>query len=452
MIAEQATTTPKSVGPTLPRLLTATGRQQGQHTMPLAEHRSTMQRPPMPGRQPIESYIAAVEQAGLRGRGGGAFPTGRKLRTVSQGRTRPVVVVNGSEGEPASTKDELLMTRAPHLVLDGALLAAAAIGAREVIVCIDRAKEQAIYAVERAIHERVQAGEQMVSVQVFDLPAKYVAGEETALVHYINAGDARPTLTPPRPFERGVGGHPTLIDNVETLCHIAQIVRWGPAWFRAQGTKDEPGTMLVTISGAVARSGICEIPIGMSAAEVIGAAGPTAEIGAVLLGGYYGTWISGSAARTATMDNASLRQIGSGLGCGAVIVLPTSACGLRETARVLTWLAGETAGQCGPCVHGLASLARGMTALANGTATAGDVQQLHHWAGQIEGRGACSFPDGAVRLLRSALRVFRNDVDSHLAQGPCAATRHAPVLPIPGMQTPTPRRATNPASNVTVRR
>jgi NADH:ubiquinone oxidoreductase subunit F (NADH-binding) len=324
-----------------------------------------------------------------------------------------------------------LLTRAPHLVLDGALLAAWAVAAKEIVVCIERNNRPAVSAVRLAIAQRVAAGEAMIPVMVREIPARYVAGEETALVHVINGGDARPTLTPPRPYQKGVGGRPTLVDNVETLCHLAQIVRWGPAWFRAQGTDAEPGTMLLTLSGALTRRGVCEVPVGMSLEKVLSSAGPTGGLGAVLLGGYYGTWITPEEARWATMDNSHLRTIGSGLGCGAVVALPTAACGLVEAARVLTWLAGETAGQCGPCVHGLAAIAGGMTELADGRASVRTLADLHRWAGQVEGRGACSFPDGAVRHLRSALRVFEADVVHHLRNGRCAAAGRRPVLRIP---------------------
>ncbi|MCU1396909.1 MAG: hypothetical protein JWN62_18 [Acidimicrobiales bacterium] len=435
MIAHELPSSPaRSTGPALPRLLSAFDEQSGGATR-LITHRRTYPPPPAPRRHPAESYIAAIEKAGLRGRGGAGFPTGRKLRSVSEGQGRRVVVVNGSEGEPASGKDQLLLTRAPHLILDGALLAATAIGGREVFVGVERGKVDALRAIHHAIAERVHAREPMVPVRVVELPARYLSGEESALVHLINGGEAKPTLTPPRPYQRGVGGGPTLIDNVETLCHLAQIVQWGPVWFRDQGTVDEPGTMLLTLSGAVGRRGVCEIPIGMSLATILASSRPKAGgISAVLLGGYYGTWLSAADARVATMDNATLRRMGSGLGCGAIIALPSGACGLSETARVLTWLAGQTAGQCGPCVHGLAAIAGGMRDLAAGTASLRTLESLHRWGDQVEGRGACSFPDGAVRLLRSALKVFDNDVAHHVSHGPCVAAAHPPVLPIPAVE------------------
>ncbi|MCU1393822.1 MAG: hypothetical protein JWM34_2250 [Ilumatobacteraceae bacterium] len=426
---------PPPAGPVLPRLLTAVASRAGYFTS-LIDHRRTYPAPTAARRQPIESSIAMIEASGLRGRGGGGFPTGRKMRSVSEGSGRPVVVVNGSEGEPASAKDTLLLSRAPHLVIDGACHAAAAVGANEIVIGIERSRTTAIAAIEAAIAERVRAREPMPVIQVQGLPSRYVAGEETALVHLINGGEARPTLTPPRPYQRGVANRPTLVDNVETLCHVTQIMRFGPEWFRAQGTENEPGTMLLTLSGAVERRGVCEIPIGMSLHSVIGSSRLSEQgIGAVLLGGYYGTWISAESARWATMDNAWLRSIGSGLGCGAVIVLPARGCGLCETARVLTWLAGETAGQCGPCVHGLAAIAGGMRELATGRASLDTLAKLHRWAGQVEGRGACSFPDGAVRLLRSALDVFNADVARHIAHGPCAGAALAPLMPIPAEKT-----------------
>src|SRR6266542_4287378 len=247
----------------LPRLLAGIGGgggdpQPGRGT-PLARHRLVYPAPPRPGR-PREDFIAAVERSGLRGRGGASFPTGTKLRAVRDGRGAPVVVVNGSEGEPSSHKDKLLLTMAPHLVIDGALLAAAAVGASEVVVCVDRAATAAHDAIGRALAERGRSDG--VQVRLAAIPSRYVAGEETALVHWLNGGPATPTRTPPRPFQRGVDRRPTLIDDVETVAHLAQVLRFGPDWFRQLGTADEPGSALVTLSGAVEGPGACRLPDG----------------------------------------------------------------------------------------------------------------------------------------------------------------------------------------------
>jgi hypothetical protein len=241
-------------------------------------------------------------------------------------------------------------------------------------------------------------------------------------VHWLNGGPATPTRTPPRPFQRGVDRRPTLIDNVETVAHLAQVLRFGPDWFRQLGTADEPGSALVTLSGAVERPGVYEVPIGAPLAQLVSrAAGAPEGAGAVLLGGYFGSWIGAEEASAASLSNGDLRRHGASLGCGAVVVLGASACGLGETARILAWLAGQTAGQCGPCVHGLAAIAGTTAALHDGQTTPADLDRLRRWAGQIEGRGACRLPDGAVRLLRSALEVFAGDVWRHLDGGSCPA-------------------------------
>ncbi len=411
---------------TLPRLLKGL-------TTDLATHRQDYPAPTLFGR-PVTAITTAIEQSGLRGRGGAGFPTGRKLRAVAEHRSltrKPIVVVNGSEGEPASSKDAILLTKHPHLVLDGALLAAAAVGATDVVVCIDRNASKTLEAVRAAVAQRTTAGTEPATgiIRVAAIPHRYVAGEETALIHWLNGGEAKPTLTPPRPFESGVGGRPTLVDNVETLAHVAQIVRWGPDWFREHGTTDEPGTMLVTISGAVDQKGIHEVPVGARLGTVIRQAGGSLSNGtaqAVLVGGYFGAWLSPQQARRIRLCDADLRPLGAGLGCGAIVVLPKDACGLKETARMLAWLAGESAGQCGSCVHGLAAIAGGAANLFHGEDT---VDRLLRWAGQVEGRGACHLPNGAVRLLRSGLAVFADEVDRHRSGQGC--TGGAAVLPIP---------------------
>jgi NADH:ubiquinone oxidoreductase subunit F (NADH-binding) len=294
-------------------------------------------------------------------------------------------------------------------------------------VCVDRAATAALRSMRAAVAERARTERSARVVRVAAIPHRYVAGEESALVHWLNGGEAKPTLTPPRPFEAGVDGRPTLVDNVETLAHVAQIVRWGPEWFREHGTEDEPGTMLVTVSGAVDRPGVHEVPVGACLSAVIRAAGGSlTRTGAVLLGGYFGTWLSTAQARRARLCNEDLRPLGAGLGCGAVVVLPPEACGLKETARILDWLAGESAGQCGSCVHGLAAIAGGTADLFRGEDS---VERLNRWAAQVEGRGACHLPNGAVRLLRSGLAVFEDDVERHRSGQGCSGGRS--VLPIP---------------------
>jgi NADH:ubiquinone oxidoreductase subunit F (NADH-binding) len=243
-----------------------------------------------------------------------------------------------------------------------------------------------------------------IAVRIAAVPDGFVAGEETALVHHLNGGPAVPTLTPPRPFERGVGGRPTLIQNAETVAHVALIARFGPDWFRQLGTRAEPGSALFTVSGAVQRPGVHEIGLGTSLRELIAlAGGATKAPQAFLIGGYFGTWIAAADAAQLTLDDACLWQRGGGLGAGVVFVLPVGVSGLAETARIARYLATESAGQCGPCVHGLAAIAEALEATVRGR---DERDRIMRWCSQVTGRGACRHPDGATRFVASGLRVF----------------------------------------------
>ena len=406
--------------------------QVGGATTTLAEHRQRFA-PPVVASRADHTIINAVEASGLRGRGGAGFPTATKMRAVvgaSSLRRSPVVVVNGTEGEPISWKDATLLELQPHLVIDGALNAAMAVGAREIRVCIERGNDRAAEAVHFALRERERVERSGAMVTVHRTPPRYVAGEESALVHWLNGGEAKPTKVPPRPFQKGVDGNPTLVNNVETFAHLAQIVQYGPEWFRRFGTESEPGTSLMTLTG-VDRPAVYETPIDARLDDLLRLAGTSNGVSAVLLGGYFGTWITADEAKDARLSNASLRPIGAALGCGVVAVLPTVSCGVVETTRVMRWMANETANQCGPCVNGLLAIAESTTAIANGRGGDDEVARLQRWAAMIDGRGACRFPDGAIRFLRSALRVFEHDFQLHAKGIACAATRAPRTLPIP---------------------
>ena len=377
--------------------------------------------------------IDTVERSGLTGRGGAAFPTGRKLRTVAENarRSGAVVIANGCEGEPASAKDRSLLLKAPHLVLDGITLAARAVGAQRAHLCVHEGQDDIRSSLRRASAERRAAGLADVEIAVVEVPGRYVASEESSLVHLLNGGPALPLSTPPRPFERGVRGRPTLVDNVETLAHAALAVRHGADWFRTAGTPDAPGTTLVTIGGAVAVPGVYEVGLGLSGADLLAVAGGPAEpLGAVLAGGYFGAWLRADRFAAAPITPRGLQAAGGALGAGIFLALPAASCGLAETARVAGYLADQSAKQCGPCLNGLPALADALTALAlrGGRKAADSINVLSPY---VTGRGACRHPDGAVRLINSALTTFANDVRSHAQRGPCPGLRRAPILPVP---------------------
>jgi NADH:ubiquinone oxidoreductase subunit F (NADH-binding) len=381
-----------------------------------------------------DQLIAAVMTAGLTGRGGAAFPTGTKLRSVAAGRGPKVVVANGMEGEPASEKDQALLARSPHLVLDGAVLAAEAVGADTVHICLERPRYQQIDEVSHAISERQRAGFDTVRLLIHDLPSRYVSSEETALVRWLNTGDARPVLAPPRPSDRGVHRRPTLVDNVETLAHLALIARFGPAWFREAGTADAPGSMLTTISGDVAYPGVYEIETSATVGELLALAGADIAAEVVLLGGYGGSWQQISMVAALPFTPAGLGSAGASPGAGVLAVLPAAGCGIAETARIVGYLARESARQCGPCQFGLAAIADDFAQLATGRLQGDPLRRLHQRLGVIQGRGACRHPDGAVRLAASALTAFPADLHAHAGRRPCRAAQRGPqpaVFPIP---------------------
>lgn len=407
----------------LPRLLAGL-RSDGRPVL-LAAHLRRHGTLPFDGRhgERADELIGMVEQAGLTGRGGAGFPVAAKLAAVRNGRGRPVVVANGVEGEPASAKDAVLLVHAPHLVLDGAVLAARAVGAHQVIVAT--AQPAAAAVLGEAIAER---RDRRVAIRRVLVPDRFVAGEETALIQFLNGGPCLPTFGLPRPSERGVGGSPTLVQNVETLAHVALIARHGPAWFRTVGTRAEPGSALVTLSGAVRRRGVYEIPIGMPLADLVEEAGGLdRDVQAFLCGGYFGSWIGADDARAARLADGDLAPLGGSLGARAVVAFPVDACGVAETSRVARYLAEQSAGQCGPCLHGLAAIARDLDRLVRHPARAEETV-LRRRLGQVVGRGACRHPDGAVKLVSSALAVFRTEFARHFEGRGCRGAGR-PVLP-----------------------
>ncbi|HEY3865620.1 MAG TPA: NADH-ubiquinone oxidoreductase-F iron-sulfur binding region domain-containing protein [Solirubrobacteraceae bacterium] len=422
----------------LPRLLAG---MPAHGAIGLAEHRARNGELPYSTRRERRgagALVELVEQAGLRGRGGAAFPLARKLRAVAAagGRTplgrRPIVLANAAEGEPASGKDRLLLESLPHLVLDGGVLAARAVGAEELIVCVDEAAGAALESVARALRERERVGRDALTIAIQAVPEGYVSGQESALVNLCNGGPAKPTLTPPMPFQRGVRRRPTLVNNAETLAQLALVARHGPRWFRALGTSADPGSALVTLSGAVAHPGVYEIEYGAPLAALIEAAGgSSAAPRAVLLGGYGGAWVAAGAIPELALANEQLAARGASLGPGVVVLLSERACPVAETARVTRWLASQSAGQCGPCVHGLDAIAGAIEEVAEGAAPAGVGKRIARWCTLAKGRGACRHPDGAVRFITSGLEVFAEEFADHARHGRCDECASAPELPLP---------------------
>jgi NADH:ubiquinone oxidoreductase subunit F (NADH-binding) len=417
----------------LPRLLAgipATGAMSLDEHLAVHGHAPTAA--PRRGRRSHSPLIELIEQAGLRGHGGAGFPTATKLRAVAASRKRAIVVVNAAEGEPASLKDRTLTQALPHLVLDGAQLAAQAVGADELILCVCETAQASVEASTRAISERRGMPSDAARMHLSVVPGTYIAGQEAALVNHLNGGPAIPTFTPPLVFEQGVRRRPTLVANAETLAHVALIARHGPEWFRQLGTPSQPGSALVTLAGALAHPGVYEIEHGASLMSLIDAAGGMlADPRALLVGGYGGSWIGGEFLRGIALSDEHLAPHNASLGAGVVLLLSQDACPVAETARVARWMAGQSAGQCGPCVHGLDSIAGCVEEIAGGRVQGNATQRIERLAGLVRRRGACGHPDGTARFVTSALDAFGPEFADHARHGPCEGCAGPGELPLP---------------------
>lgn len=368
-------------------------------------------------RREAGAMLSELEASGLTGRGGAAFPIGRKLAAAAEaasGRRRgraPVLIANGSEGEPLSWKDAVLLQNAPHLVVDGMLAAGQAIGATNLLLLVHA---DALEQVELAIAERPDAR----GIEVVEAADTFISGEASAVVNAIENDDPRPTDRTVRLTESGLRGRPTVVQNVETLAHVGLIARYGATWFRSLGDSSDPGTRLVTVTGDVPDGGVLELRTDATLDETLAVARVDGRsTTAALIGGYHGAWVPSGSFRT-PLTLAGLARFGAQPGAGVIHVLGDHRCGLEATARIVEYLAGQTANQCGPCMFGLPTMAARFNALATGSAARESAAELVRLSDLIVGRGACHHPDGTIRLIRSALHVFARDVHAH-AEGRC---------------------------------
>ncbi len=345
----------------------------------------------------LATLLREARAWGLRGRGGAGFPFATKLEGVAAGRRR-VVVVNLSEGEPASHKDAALGLGRPHLVLDGAVVVARALRTREVHVVVARDRPQTVAAVERAVAERPER----IRFRVHAAEGRFVAGQARAVLELMAGRPNLPvTAWQPEAFA-GHRGRPTLLSNAETWAQVA--VRLLP------GAADGPATTLLTWAGET-RPEVREVTEGARWSEVL----PRGE-GPLLVGGYHGGWVTRERLGRLRVDREQMRAAGVPLGAGAVIPLAPGECPVTMTARVTAYLASQSARRCGPCFLGLPALAESVAALARGRGGPERVEQLR---GLVTGRGACAHPDGTARLVDSLVRTFPEELAAH-ALGGCA--------------------------------
>ena len=348
-----------------------------------------------------------VRTVGLTGRGGAHFPVATKMAAARAAAVNGwTLVANGAEGEPASDKDAALLQLRPHLILDGAHIAATMIGARRIVIWLAEQAPQSVRSIQLAIAER--ASSPGPRPEIVTTAERYLSGESSAIIRAVQGGPTLPRTT----FEPGrswAGGPPVLVHNVETLARLGLLARTGAEFH-------EPSS-LVTVTDRDRRL-VVEVPAQETFGEVFSRVGVPAPQ-AVLLGGYGGEWVSWEELAGLRVDPQGLRASGRSLGAGVLLALPRGHCGLRATAPIATWLAGQSAGQCGPCRFGLPAIADLTTRLA-GRPRRRDSERLRESLWLVDGRGTCRLPDGAARMLRSALRTFAAEVELH-RRGQCTA-------------------------------
>jgi len=376
-----------------------------------------------------EAVIDAVTSSGLRGRGGGAFPTGAKWQTVrTTGSGTRYAVCNAAEGEPATYKDRLLLLRNPYQVLEGLLIGAWAVGAKAAIIGLKETFTDEAQRVGRAIEEMGEiqrlAG---VSLEMALGPDHYLLGEETGLLEVIE--DRPPLPRSARPFMLGLFGtasmeNPTLVNNVETLANVPPIVTNGPEWLRANGPESSPGTMLFTICGDVRREGVFELPMGTPLrhlVEELGGGSADGRTVKAIVPGASNTVILPEQLDT-PLDFDSMREAGTGLGSGGFAVFDDSACMVRVAHMYSRFLWVESCGQCPPCKFGCAEVTSHLERLDAGAADRGDLDlMLARAVGSTDGQ-KCALPTGESLLMQSIFQTFAAEFGDHIGK-PCPRPR-----------------------------
>lgn len=366
-----------------------------------------------------EAIIPVLEQAGLRGMGGAGFPTWRKWSAAANvpGDDK-YVVCNGNEDEPGTFKDRYLLQFTPHQVIEGGLIAALAIQANYVVFYVNPHQQEGLAQMREAVSQwmtselflKAQASlGKLLTLTVTPSSGRYIGGEETAVVSWLDGGFPFPRRKPPFPFESGVDGKPTLINNTETLANVPHILKNGAEWYRALGIGEACGTKLFSLSGDVLNPGLYELPMGTSLQELIFTYGGGMLDGrafkAVFTGGPSNTLLT-AADLDVALDFDSVRQRQSRLGTGAMIVISEGTSIVRKVAEYVEFFANGSCGQCPSCKCGTYQMARLLDRIATGRGSDADLKALGHLCAILPGSGRCALIDGAVTVVQSSLNTF----------------------------------------------
>jgi NADH-quinone oxidoreductase subunit F len=383
---------------------------------------------------PGATALEWVERSGLAGRGGAGFPTGTKLRLAAEAPADPrYVVINGAEDEPGSGKDQALLLQSPGLVVEGGLIAATLTGASEVVFYLSELYPAAGHGVQAAAEvanvrctawsPNTNGSLTDVALRIAVAPVSYISGEDTAALALLGGGEALPTERPPYPVTEGLLGKPTAVLNVETAASLAVIFREGPDWYRGLGTGTSPGTLLCTLGDELERPGVYEVEFGTSLRDLITTLGGPLrsgrEIGAVLPGGPSSGFLTADELDV-PLDHASIRALGSALGCAVFSVLGEDECVVERLLEICQFFAREQCGQCPPCRMETNLLAKLVGQIQGGGAAA-LIDKLPEVVDFANGQGGICSLIGMPRLpVYTAVQKFRPDFEHHAAHGACA--------------------------------
>jgi NADH:ubiquinone oxidoreductase subunit F (NADH-binding) len=367
--------------------------------------------------------VEEVRRSGLRGRGGGGFPTGVKWRTVGEDAcpTR-YVVCNAAEGEPGAFKDRWLLRHDPYAVLEGLAIAAFAVGASAAWICLKAAAAREIERVRDAMAEMTAAGALgSVPIELLAGPDEYLFGEEKALLEVIEGSPPLPRNVPPWMeglFRRTDSSNPTVVNNAETLANVPPILREGAGWFRSIGTDDSPGTMLLTLSGDVRFPGVYELPMGFTLRDLIDGIGGGPAPGRTVKAMFPGassTIVSPEQFDT-PMTFDAMRAIGTALGSGAFVVYDDTACIVRATLAFSRFLSIESCAQCPACKHGSTHITALLERIDRGEGSDVDVETILARALTVTDAQRCALPTGETLIAQSAVQVFGAEFAEHFGR------------------------------------
>jgi NADH-quinone oxidoreductase subunit F len=371
-----------------------------------------------------DTILEAVTASGLRGRGGAGFPVARKwMAAVQTGITPRYVVCNAGEDEPGSFKDRTLLECRPHLVLEGTILAARAIGASEAYLCINETYQDCISTMTAAVGEAQGAGYLgSLSVSIHPAPTPYVAGEDSAMLEVLEGKPPKPRQKPPYPATAGLFGKPTVVNNVETLANIPVIVRNGGAWFRRYGTTEYPGTMIFCLGEEMNYPGAYELPLGTPLRDLYERLGGGLKDGktlrAILPGGPSGGFLPADHLGI-SLDPESLQRAGSILGCGVVRFYSEGTCMVEETMRIAQFFARESCGQCPACRMETSMISAMLERIQQGRGDPALFDQFQKIVDFNRDKGYCALINMPGRPVLSALQLFRDDFDHHIRHAAC---------------------------------